>query len=203
MAMNLRTLEPTTCYPVTYAAEPAANGSRMGGLSPVQPTFEGPHQKYFATIEFADGWCASIFYSFDILGRDSSRDIIDFNNRLLLPSPLLHAVVHPQGRVDELGLVAAEVSNHRLHMGEPQLDLESAVPYARSKVAGTPFLDNVGRCGNAFKRAMDEGYTQLVQFDTPGASERYVTGFPWDPGWLHVFLREAPPHREFAFVVQQ
>jgi hypothetical protein len=74
-----------------------------------------------------------------------------------------------------------------------------------SKVGGRPFIDNIARVGPAFDELEQNGYRQLFQFDTPDPSRQsYIDGFPWDPGWLHVFVRgEYLNDADFAFVVQQ
>jgi hypothetical protein len=206
--MFISSLKADRCIPLTYAPDCIGAGSRVGGLSPTAPRFHSPHQRHFATLEFEEGYFVSVFYSFDVSGSDSQRDLIDFNNRLLLPPELLHAVVRPC-QLREGGGVPSEVTCHLLEPGSEIPDVQDGLPgdapCPGSKLGGEPFIDNVARCGQAFQRAVAEGYRQLAQLDTPNPrTQPYVKGFPWDPGTLHVLFRgENFEQFEFAFVIQQ
>ncbi len=55
------------------------------------------------------------------------------------------------------------------------------------------------------ERILNEGYRLLLQFETPSSfTHKYISGYPWDPGWLHVFVKGSNHEEyEFAFIVQQ
>lgn len=198
------------CRPFAYDRESTDHGSKIGGAVPrdVKPLYVDVNQKYFGTIEFETGRAVSLFYSFDIYGDDETLDIISFNNRVLFPSKLIHAVVHQGSMSDGASEIITVVSCQRIRFEPMQSDRMPDSPEQvspRSKVGGRPCIDNVSRVGPAFEELEQSGYRQLFQFDTPDPrSEAYIDGFPWDPGWLHVFVRgEHLAEAEFAFVVQQ
>jgi len=168
----------------------------------------GRLQKYFGTMEFRGGLSVSVFYSFDIYGDDKDRDIISHNNRLLFPCELIHAVTHESGMASGMSEVSAEVSCHKIRLDVEQRDVMeegSSLPYSHSKIGGRPFVDNVALVGEAFQQSTIRGFQQLIQFGTPNPTTHpFVDGFPWDPGWLHVFAKGASLEDcEFAFIIQQ
>ena len=203
-------LKKNKCRPFTYEIGSASSGSRIGGRPPQNaiPMFYVACQKYFSTIEFDAGLSVSIFYSFDIYGDNEIRDIISHNNRPLFSSELIDAVVHERGVASEDSNISAEVSCHKIKFGIEQRDMaqgDSTVPYPQSKIGGKPFVDNVSLVGEAFERLLTAGFQQLIQFDTPNPNTHpFVDGFPWDPGWLHVFVKGMTIEGcDFAFVIQQ
>ena len=70
---------------------------------------------------------------------------------------------------------------------------------------GRPFIENTARIAPAFEELENNNYRQLLQFDTPDpVKQSFVEQFPWDPGWLHVFVRGTQlKDAEFTFVIQQ
>jgi hypothetical protein len=186
-------------------------GSFIGGPAPqsVSPQFPSSHQKYFGTIGFDEGFGVSIFYSLDIRGEAEERDILRFNNRVLYPSIAISAVVHPEAERARNPCAPSELSSHAIVFGAPSEDLlwidRVWMPSPGSKVGGRPVVDNTALVESAFAQVEKGGYHQLFQFDTPNPTAcPYVRGFPWDPGWLHVFVRgRSPEDLEFAFVIQQ
>lgn len=209
--MKFSDIQDDFCVPLSISERCSEIGSRIGGRPPAlaQPMYSELRQYYFGTLCFDDGISVSIFYSLDKLGRDEERDILAFNNQLLTPSKLIHAVVHEESPPNEASMVRSEVSCHRIVLGERVLDEQTdddrSFPFVHSKIGRHPFIDNPPLVGRAFFEAATSGYRQLVQFDTPSPStHRFVESYPWDPGWLHVFFREEPPARhEFAFIIQQ
>jgi len=199
--------------PIDFDERPCSEGSRIGGFPSkgAPPQFSSRHSRFFCSVQLGDGFCVSIFHSFDIFGADPDRDIIAYNNQVLQPSALIHAVVHSECKADDQSAIPSEVSCHRLVFGDEQRDLVhpsddgDAYPYPRSKVGGSPFIDNVALVGAAFSELEQAGYKQILQFDTPDPRlEYFVEGFPWDPGLLHVFGRKISlDGSEFAFVIQQ
>ena len=103
------------CQPFEYMRQETRFGSKIGGGSPdnVKPRFKDLDQKYFGTIEFETGWAITIFYSFDIYGNDPARDIISYNNQVLYPSKLIHAVVHSSGYSESRSGINSEVTCHQ------------------------------------------------------------------------------------------
>lgn len=206
--MKLADIHPDKYIPLDYARTAASTGMRIGGTSPVAPLHEGPFQRYFATLDFQD-LVLSIFYAFDVLGEDAARDIIAFNNQLLLSSQLIHVVVHSAAAI-ETSTVPATVSAHKLECGplvvDDQWDASAdGQPFPYSKLGGRPFISNVPLTGEAFRDAERRGFRQLAQFDTPNPrTHPFVQGFPFDPGSLHVLFKGGSPGAfEFAFVIQQ
>ena len=198
------------CLPFSYSNESCVAGSRIGGRAPQNAVskFDREFQKYFGTIELDGGDAVSIFYSFDIYGNDEERDILSYNNRLLFPSALIHAVVHESGVAGEESEISAEVSCHRIVFDTSRADIaegDGNAPYTHSKIGGTPFVDNGSRIGQAFEQSLKMGFKQLIQFDTPNPrTQGFVNGFPWDLGWLHVLIRGTNfDNCDFAFVIQQ
>lgn len=199
-----------SCWPFEYDVDPTTRGSRIGGSPPkgAVPHFDTPQQKYFGTIAFDDGQSVSIFYSLDKSGEDEERDVISFNNQVLYPSELIHAVVHESGVPNDESKISSEVTCHRLAFRIVIPDQDADFPetnYPFSKLGGRPFVENRPRVGGAFEALAVKGFRQLAQFDTPNPSKAsFVDGFPWDPGWLHVFVRRLGMEDfEFAFVIQQ
>lgn len=204
--MKFKDVQTSTCVPFNIEKEDSRYGSVIGGKSPidVKPYFPTSFQKYFSTVYFEDkNLGVSIFYSFDIYGDSEDRDIISFNNRILFPSELLHAVIHKGSRRDMNSNVISEVSSHKITFYE-RID-DNYNPYPRSKLGGVSFIDNEALVGAAFDEIHKMGYRQLIQFDTPNpANECHVKGFPWDPGWLHVFVKGTQlTESTFAFIIQQ
>jgi len=152
----------------------------------------------------------SIFYSFDISGVDEAPDTISHNNQLLRASSLIHGVWHRSSDRGRAGSIASEVSCHAVFAGAERPDQESDevggyIPFQGAKLGGEPFVENIPRCGEAFDEAARLGFRQLAQFETPNPLlQPYIEGFPWDPGWLHVLVRESSGRMpDLAFVVQQ
>ncbi|WP_339732721.1 hypothetical protein [uncultured Gimesia sp.] len=209
--MNLtKILGTQLCIPLEYEKEPVDSGSKIGGIAPLnaKPIYDVNEQKYFCTIVLDELWSVSIFYSFDINGVDEKRDIISYNNQPLYQCNLIHAVVHKNEKSSTGLSIPSDVTCHKIKIGELQSDLLSGetnmvIPF--SKIGGTPYVDNIALVGRAFEKLYSDGYKQLFQFDTPNPSRQpYIDGFPWDPGWLHVFVREDDIEKyKFAFVVQQ
>lgn len=198
------------CRPFSFNLESTGIGSRIGGKPPLDaiPTFDSICQKYFGTIELELNWCVSIFYSLDRHGNDESRDIISFNNRPLYSSELIQAVIHRSERMHDHSNILSEVTCHEINIESEQPDVADSdfvVPYSRSKIGGRPYVDNAAVVGGVFEQLLKDGFQQLLQFDTPNPrTHSHVVGFPWDPGWLHVFLRGTNVNDyEFAFVIQQ
>ncbi|HYE19660.1 MAG TPA: hypothetical protein VEA69_14510 [Tepidisphaeraceae bacterium] len=208
--MPLNLPDSSMSLPLEYRAEPADTGHRMGGTSPVAPHFRGPHQRYFCTIEFDAQTALSIFYSFDITGADEARDVIMHNNRWLRQGELVHGVWHRPERRDADGCVSAAMTCHAIAAGAVRSDLFAddigeIIVQPDGKIGGRPFVENVPRCGWAFDLALARRFRQAAQFATPNPIKQpYVEGFPWDPGWLHVLVREVEGGEpELGFVVQQ
>lgn len=215
-------LSPGLCIPFGYAQPATTVGSRIGGVTPQAaiPQFETPFQKYFGTLEFDADFAISIFYSFEIFGESSDRDILKFHYQVLQPSSWIHAVVHPISGSTETAPIPAEVTCHQLQIGESEQDLEEVevdlfpwqdqagktqqIPNPDSKCGGVPYVEHAAHVAEKFAQLAADGYRQLVQFGCPNRAELdYVERFPWDPGWLHVFVRgELPAELEFAFLIQ-
>ncbi|UUO05440.1 hypothetical protein M4951_18915 [Blastopirellula sp. J2-11] len=220
------TLSPELSIEFRYANEATHHGSRIGGAPPklAIPQFESPYQKFFATLEFDTGFAVSIFYSFEIFGESEDRDVLKFHSDALEPSALIHAVVHEISPADKLSPIPSEVTCHRLQIGEPAADLfqrefepdehfhsqlsyamaRHPIPIPESKVGGGPYTENRPLAAESFAALDSRGYRQMAQFASPDGDEiRFVEGFPWDPGMLHLFVKgDAPSSLEFAFVVQ-
>lgn len=211
MIMKLSELpDVDKCFLFEYEADSIKHGSRIGGHPPIDalPRFHTPRQKYFGTIQFEDGWLVSIFYSFEIFGDDEEYDVILHNNQVLYPSEWINAVVHQNDIADDQSNIPSEVTCHRIKFEASCTDItieEPGGPHPLSKVFGRPYVDNAPLVGSAFEQLLNAGYRQLFQFDTPNLKQYpFVEGFPWDPGWLHVFVRGSSiKDWEFAFIVQQ
>ncbi|PQO43238.1 hypothetical protein [Blastopirellula marina] len=203
-------LSTNTIVPFAYARHTATSGFRIGGLPPTTatPRFAERPQKYFATVELAEGLAITIFYSLTAFGDVDDNHVILNANQPLYGSSLIHAVVHPVSPPFAESEIAAEVSCHAIECGavQPdQLEVDSPeMPDSVSKIGGRPFAEDEASTGSAFAELAEQGYVQLVQFYSPNPDEmEYVVDFPWDPGWLHWFVKGDSPERwEFAFVIQ-
>lgn len=210
--MRLTPMTDGTCLPFGFEPNATQSGSRIGGKPPhVEVPFPADGMKYFATVELRPGVFLSVFYALDPLGHDPEGDVLLFNNKVLPSSRWLQAVLHPDSTADPTSAVVCEVSCHGLAFGTPCDDwvgtgaTGAGYPFPHSKVGGAPFCDNLAVVGGAFESLASRGFRQVLQFETPSPrTEGYVLGFPWDPGWLHVFARDAAGGGyEFAFVIQQ
>lgn len=210
------------CVPFRYAPEATGSGSRIGGLPPQTaiPQLETPFQKYFGTLEFDAGFAISIFYLFEIFGASGDRDVLNFHYQVLQPSTWIQAVVHSVSGPTAAMPIPAEVTCHKLLVGEPEQDLEEVevdlypwqdpagktqlIPNPDSKCGGQPYIEHAAHVAEKFEQLAADGYRQLVQFGCPNRDELdYVERFPWDPGWLHVFVRgQQPAELQFAFLIQ-
>ncbi|MCS7469616.1 hypothetical protein NZK35_23445 [Stieleria sp. ICT_E10.1] len=187
---------------------PSELGSKIGGTPPVAPlpSYATPDQKYFATVEIDGRLAVSIFYSLDPTGTDAEKDMLDWNNRILPSSELIHAVVHDQGQAPMPNITPSVVSCHKLahaRRGEDVSD-EGGAKFG-IKIGGRPAVSLGSVCEDLFSDLVAKGYKQLLQFDTPDLMRvDFVNSYPWDPGILHVFFRETENGElEFAFVIQQ
>ena len=198
------------CRPFSLGRDDSKQGSFAGGLPPIEatPRFEGPRQKFFATIVFKQ-FAVSIFYSFDVFEDTGGSDIIQCNNQVIFSCELIHAVLHSGSSRSTKSTIGSDMSSHCISIAEWRADHEDdetdGVPHGGSKIGGRPYIDNENVAGPGIQKLTDLGYRQLLQFETPDPiSEDFVEGFPWDPGWLHVFVAgRSFDELEFAFLIQQ
>lgn len=198
-------LSPMFCYPVEILPSPTLIGSRIGGspAAEITPRFDDGHQRYFGTFEFPDVPSFSLFYSLDPLGHDTDRDMLSHNNQVLLEFSLIHVIRHPPKLPASADEKYASLPCHALLIKERCEDTPPVS--ARSKFGGQPFVDNCAVVGGAFEHLLTNGFRQLLQLDTPNPRQfPDLNGYPWDPGWLHIFYKQdAISAFTFAFVVQQ
>ncbi len=208
--MRLSELSSDRCRPFCIGPDDVEQGSFAGGSPPVEaiPNFTGTRQKFFATVAFKE-FAVSIFYSFDVFENTGGADVIDHNNQALFPSELIHAVVHSGATRSVDSPIQSDMSAHRISVSEWQDDKEMDETddqvYGGSKIGGKPFIDNENVVRPGIQKLLELGYRHFLQFETPDPiQEEYIEGFPWDPGWLHVFIKgERAEELEFAFVIQQ
>jgi len=198
------------CSPISVLESNCQKGSFIGGVPPrgVVPHYKNGRQKFFGTVGFEE-FSVSIFYSFEVFGFSETHDLMDFNNRPLFNSDMIHAVVHSPMERDVSSSVIPELSPHMLHIEQPilddlVLDKEMCI-HPGMKIGGKPFVDNKPLVGDAFLDLEKLGFKQMAQFDTPSPIDQpYIQNYPWDPGWLHMFYGNTGEGRlTFAFIVQQ
>ena len=193
--------------PLRYLHEDAVTGCRIGGACPVGlvSQFTDSWTQYFGTfplLEF-EGTEFSIFHRFDPFGRDTARDLIDFNNRLLKPSDLIWVVVHPKS-------VRSEKSPNMFEARALALDPESTdevrddegqlIPFSENKLGGRCFVDR-HQVRDEVRLLEESGYFHLLQIGMVGRD--LIKGFPWDPGYLNVWALNPLDPSSYRFCVQQ
>jgi len=193
--------------PLKYLLSDATSGCRIGGACPVglESQFSAASTQYFGTFPLLgyQGTEFSVFHRFDPSGRDATRDLLDFNNRILIPGDLIWAVVHPKS------MRSAESPN----MFEPRCltcesatgdevsdDLGRMVPYSGCKLGGCCFVER-HQVADAVKSLEKSGFVHLVQIGLVGRD--FIRGFPWDPGFLNVWAEVPLDCATYRFCVQQ
>lgn len=187
------------CIPLTLSTGSSVGRMRIGGYPPagVQPKFSSNVQKYAGTFSLIDSE-VSLFTSLDPFGADASRDILNYNNQILAESILIHAVVHERNLATIPSTPSFQLEANDVCKDEPSVA-------SRSKLYGTPYIDNLPLVGDKFDQLAREGYKQWLQLDTPSPKVASDPGiFFWDPEWLHIFYRWDENKRlEFSFLIQQ
>lgn len=187
----------------------------IGGSPPdgVIPQISSNTQKYFGTFPFIIGdgeLSVSIFYSLDpnFSGKQFTRfDVIRNNNIIISQGELLSAIIHKNGTVGRIQY-STDVSFHSITIlneeSDECRDEEGVYPFEGSKVGGNPYSFKGPQLDELFCSLINDGYSQVIQITTPHPiNQDYITGYPWDPGYLHVFYREMDGSPSFKFIIQQ
>lgn len=182
-------------------------GARIGGAVPLgqEHAIRDSDTQYFGTFPVSNlaNLEFSVFHRFEVFDAHPTRDVLFHNNKVLLPSDLIWVSVHGH-------------SERGLHLGRPfesrAVDFEQESPdeqvaddghvdpYSESKLGGRCFLlrywlqDDVSELEH-------EGFTQLLQIGLTGGD--VVEGFPWDPGYLHVWARDPTDPTSYRFMIEQ
>lgn len=194
--------------PLHYLSSDSGSGCRIGGNCPVGLEFQFASRwtQYFGTFPLLErqGKEFSIFHRFDPRGYDPSRDLISFNNQILLAGELIWAVVHEASvRANESpntfearGMtMAAEAPDKVL------ADDGSLIPYSDSKLGGNCFIFRY-QIRDAVAQLEAVGFQHLLQIgEAPGGA--LIEGFPWDPGFLNVWAADLEDPKTYRFCVQQ
>ena len=193
--------------PITFINNDCFEGPRIGGTVPsgLERQIKDEHSQYFGTfpllidaeMEF------SLFHRFDIFGTDAERDVIAHNNKVLKPCDLIWTVVHPRSRRGELSNQAFEA--RCLEIGRECVDTirgedGKETPYTESKLGGKCFFERHWLQEQVVELEQG-GYDQLLQIGMHGSDLIY--GFPWDPGWLHVWSSDPRDPQTYRFMVEQ
>jgi hypothetical protein len=193
--------------PIRYKSDDCIEGPRIGGSVPkgLEHHIFDEYSQYFGTFplpgdperEF------SIFHRFDILGADEDRDVIAHNNRVLEPSDLIWAVVHPLSSRGEL-------SNQPFPPRGLEIDTQSPdsvtdeegkeTLHTESKLGGRCFLERYW-LREVVTELEENGYEQLLQIGMHGSD--LIEGFPWDPGYLHVWAANPDDPKTYRFMIEQ
>lgn len=192
---------------IEYLAGDVNTGPRIGGSCPsgLEENLEGPHSQYFGTFPLLsqDGREFSLFHRFDLLGDDPRRDIIEHNNRILPPSETIWVVVHPSSERSDDSRVSCEPRG--LILSEPRADelrdedgLVTAYP--DSKLGGSCFLLRYW-LNDLVDQLERDGYQQLLQIGLH--RDELIEGFPWDPGYLHVWSSQPRDPKNYRFMIEQ
>ncbi|QOV90500.1 hypothetical protein [Humisphaera borealis] len=193
--------------PLTILGSDTSVGCRIGGICPLglESHLGRPNGQYFGTFPLLAqiGTEFSLFHRFDPAGHDPARDLIPFNNQILEPSDLIWVVVHPssvrapaspssfRGRALALGPESAD-------------DVDDAcgglMRYSGNKLGGLCYFERY-QVADDVPSLEREGFEHLLQIGMEGCG--VIDGFPWDPGTLNVWARNASDSRTYRFCVQQ
>ena len=193
--------------PIYFKNEDCVEGARIGGLVPkgLENQIKDDHSQYFGTFPLPDDPENefSVFHRFEIFGDDEDRDVIAHNNRVLEPSDLIWAVIHSQSCRGELSNRSFE--SRALDIGPERADRVTddegnETPYTESKLGGKCFLDRYWLQEQVTDLEQD-GYQQLLQIGMHGSE--LIDGFPWDPGYLHVWASNPRDPKTYRFMVEQ
>lgn len=193
--------------PLRYMPNDHPTGARIGGTVPrgLESEVTDDLVQYFGTfpITAIPSLEFSVFHRFDTDGADEARDIIEHNNSILTSSNLLWVVVHG---VSERGSALARPFEARgIQVGpespdETVDDDGTVMPHTESKLGGACFLDR-GWLRSEVDELEKAGYQQLLQIGMHGAD--LIDGFPWDPGYLHVWAKAPDKADTYRFMVEQ
>ena len=193
--------------PISYNNEDCVEGARIGGPVPkgLENQIKNDHSQYFGTFPLPNDPESefSLFHRFEIFGDDEERDIIAHNNRVLEPSDLIWAVVHTRSSRGELSNQPFEARS--LDIGPDSADTATddegnEFPYTESKLGGKCFLERYWLQEHVTDLEKD-GYEQLLQIGVHGSD--LIDGFPWDPGYLHVWASNPRDPKTYRFMIEQ
>jgi len=193
--------------PILYKVHDSNDGPRIGGTVPagLEDHIVDEHSQYFGTFPLPENFERefSLFHRFEIFGEDDDRDIIAHNNRILEPSNLIWAVVHA---LSSRGVSSNQCFEPRaLTIGSESADKVTdeegnATPYSESKLGGKCFLERHWLQEDVTELE-NTGYKQLLQIGMHGSD--LIDGFPWDPGFLHVWASNPDDPKTYRFMVEQ
>lgn len=193
--------------PISYSLEYCEEGPRIGGAIPEgqEDQLVDEHTQYFGTFPILDALNQefSVFHRFDIKGIDEDRDVISHNNRILRPSDLIWALVHQRSRrgtkdthcLEPRSITLAEPKQDEFTTDDGQL-----VPFPESKLGGKCYLERRW-LQSEVTTLEDAGYNQLLQIGLHCSD--LIEGFPWDPGYLHVWALNPSDQSTYRFMVEQ
>ena len=194
--------------PIQYKTTDATDGPRIGGKVPtgLESEIVDDKTQYFGTFPISSTDAQkkfSVFHRFEIFGEDPERDVIDYNNRILRPSRLIWAVVHDASSRGTANARAFEARS--LHIGPETLDEAvdddgTVLPYTESKLGGRCFLERYW-LQESVEQIEADGFQFLMQIGAH--DEHLIDGFPWDPGFLHVWARDPLAPDSYRFMIEQ
>lgn len=197
----------TKMRPIRYKKEDCTGGPRIGGTVPegLEEHIIDEHSQYFGTFPLPRGTERefSIFHRFDILGNDEDRDIIAHNNKVLEPSDLIWAVVHQRSCRGKLSNQPFQACGLEIgtEIADSVIDKEgNETLYTESKLGGRCFLER-HFLQNDVMELEEKGYQQLLQIGMHGS--HLIEGFPWDPGFLHVWAANPDDPMTYRFMIEQ
>ena len=189
-----------------FRPEDRATGARIGGTVPLGQEYAimDSGVQYFGTFPITElpHLEFSVFHRFEIFAEHDTRDVILHNNKILAPSDLIWVTVHgPSERGSD---VARPFEARGLDFGPEIADVTidddgNVKPYTESKLGGRCFLlrywlqDEVSQLESA-------EYKQLLQIGMHGRD--LIDGFPWDPGYLHVWAEAPENSQTYRFMVE-
>ena len=193
--------------PIYYLPDDRAQGARIGGALPrgQEKQAADADVQYFGTFPLLDNLNRefSVFHRMGVKPSDKQSDVAENKNVILTPSELIWATVHDKSERSETKARPFEARGITIGSESPdetQDDDGSMIPYTESKLGGRSFLERFW-LQDEVDALEAEGFQLLVQVGLHWGDS--IHGFPWDPGFLHVWAQDPENPSSYRFMVEQ
>jgi len=192
---------------ITFQSHDTQTGARIGGRPPIgmDQQFRDKHTQYFGTFPVENDLEFSIFHRFEIFDDDASRDVIDFNNQILMPSKMIWSIVH-KSLPRDINLPAAfpglglGLSDFQLDHDDVDTDLAERPLVPENKMMGRCYIERHAVIDDILELEAAD-FIHLLQIGHDFLVD--AEGFPWDPGCLNVWCLDATDPTTYRFCIQQ
>ena len=190
---------------ISYLKTDSNKGPRIGGSIPegLDAELKDEFTQYFGTLPLLEnpGYEFSIFHRLDLDGIDSDRDILNHTGKILYTSDLIWVKVHPKSQRGSL--TQNEFEAWALEIGPIEKDQITVdgetTAYTESKLGGAAFYLR-HEINELVESQLDKQYKNLLQIGEHG--DNIIDGFPWDPGFLHVYSKNPMEESQYCFVIE-